>query len=107
MKELDNLMEALEKRGCIKSLHIAAKIVGYPEKAKDDEEAQKIIDNATRDALRGEFERDDKLCELFADYCYEIGMNALIKELNIKVADKGEKSKVPEFLKGLIDEIFK
>lgn len=106
MKELDALMEALKKRDIPKKLQIAAKFFGYPIHAKDDEHAQKITDEAVKNALGRTFGDDDELCELFADYAWEIGMNALIKELNIKVADKGEKSKVPDILKKLIDEIF-
>lgn len=106
MKELDNLMEALEKRGCPKALRFAAKMVGYPAHAKDDEDAQKIIDGATRNALNRTFANDEELGELFAEYCMKLGMDGLIKELNIKVVEKGEKSKIPEVLKKLIDEIF-
>lgn len=106
MKELDNLMEALEKREIPKKLRFAAKLVGYPKHAKDDEHAQKIIDEAVQNALCGAFNDDEKLSDLFGEYCFTLGMNGLIKELNIKVPDKNEESEIPKILKRLIDEIF-
>lgn len=106
MKELNDLMEALKKRDIPKKLQWATNVVGYPAHAKDDEDAQRIINGATKHALKDIWENDDELASLFVDYSYELGMNSLIKELNIKVADKGEKSKVPDILKKLIDEIF-
>ena len=106
MKELDNLMEALKKRDIPKKFRFAAKLAGYPKDAKDDEEAQKILDGATKHALCNAFDNDDELFNLFGDYSFELGMNALIKELDIKVPEKGTESKIGEVLKKLIDEIF-
>ena len=106
MKEFNDLMEAIEKRDIPKALQFSAKMVGYPKGAKDDEHAQKLIDNAVKHALTHHFAQDEELNDLFAHFSFELGMNELIKKLDINVSPKGGENKTGEFLKKLIDEIF-
>jgi hypothetical protein len=106
MKELDILMEAIEKRGIPKKFSLAAKFAGYPKNAKNDEHAQEILNKAVRHAFVDVLHEDEELNNMFAEYAFELGMNELIKKLDIKVPEKGTESKAAEFLKKLIDEIF-
>ncbi len=44
---------------------------------------QKSIDSAVRDILENEFHKDEELGEAFAEYAYELGLDAIVKELHI------------------------
>ena len=44
---------------------------------------QKSIDSAVRDILENEFHKDEELEEAFAEYAYELGLDAIVKELRI------------------------
>ena len=44
---------------------------------------QKSIDSAVRDILENELHEDEELEEAFAEYAYELGLDAIVKELHI------------------------
>lgn len=88
MKELDALMKAIDEKGISKSLRMTAKIVPFPESKDTPEKKQALLDEAIKNSLARHFAEDEKLAELFAEFIYELGMNALVKELDIKAPEK-------------------
>lgn len=45
--------------------------------------SQKSIDFAVRNILENELHKDEELGEAFAEYAYELGLDAIVKELHI------------------------
>ena len=102
MKELDELMKALEERKIPKKLKMTVAVTAPMIKGQTPEETQKIIDECVQVTLYRKFDEDEELGELFMHYAVEVGMEALLKELNIK-PEESEESKVPEDIKKLFN----
>lgn len=80
MKELDALLEALNKNGIVERMQGAANVVAK----LDPEMFEKSHDNVVKSTLTAVFHTDEEICDLFATYCFAVGMDSLVKELNIK-----------------------
>ena len=88
MKQHDALMKALEEKGIIRSLKIAASVVPLPDDTDTEEKKKKLINTAVKLTLFKRFAEDEELGNLFAEYSYELGINALLDELNIQPSEK-------------------
>lgn len=88
MKELDALMKALDKKGIIKAMRMTAKIIPFPESKDTPEKKQALLDEAIKHSLGHHFADNEDLGEMFGAFAYELGMNALIKELGIKAPEE-------------------
>lgn len=103
MKELDALMNALNEREIPKCLRITAKLAPFPENADTPEKKQALLKEAIEHSLINHFKEDEDLKKLFNAYCFEIGMNTLIKELDIKVPE--ESPSLEKFLAELLKKL--
>jgi hypothetical protein len=103
MKELDALMKALDEKGIIKAMRMTAKIVPFPESKDTAEKKQALLDEAIKNSLAHHFADDETLGDMFGMFAYELGMNALVKELGIKAPEESpEMGKIlAELLKNL------
>ena len=88
MKELDALMNALNEKGISKSLRLTAKVVPFPEDKDTPEKKQALLDEAIKLSLAHHFADNESLGEMFGAFAYELGMNALVKELDIKAPEE-------------------
>ena len=88
MKELDALMNALNEKGIVKSMRMTAKVVPFPKDKDTPEQKQAFLDEAIKHSLAHHFADNEDLGELFGAFAYELGMNALIKELDIKAPEE-------------------
>lgn len=83
MKEFDELKKALEEKKVIAALQSAVNVIPAPN-GLTDAEKDKLREKAIKHALIKEFDRNKELKELFCNYCFEVGMNALVTRLHIK-----------------------
>ena len=88
MKELDALMNALNERGIPKSLRMTAKVVPFPKEKDTPEKKQELLNEAVRHCLKHHLKEDSHLMKLFADFSFELAMNKLVEELDIKPPEK-------------------
>ncbi len=107
MKELDALIKALEKEGVIESLKLTVSAVPLPPDVKTEEEKQQLVNEAVKECLSGYFDDDEneEMFDLFVDYCWKLGLNELVKALNIKPSENTKDFK--DFLHELIEDLFK
>lgn len=103
MKELDALMNALNEKGISKSLRLTAKVVPFPKDKDTPEKKQALLNEAIKHSLAHYFADNEDLGEMFGAFAYELGMNALIKELDIKAPEESPEPRkiLEELLKNL------
>lgn len=88
MKELDALMNALNEKGISKRLRLTAKVVPFPADKDTPEKKQALLNEAIKRSLACYFAENEDLGELFGTFAYELGMNAIVKELDIKAPEE-------------------
>ena len=101
MKELDALMNALNEKGIPESLRMTTKVIPFPKNADTPEKKQELLDEAIEHSILHHIADNEDLGELFGAFAYELGMNALVKELDIKAPEES-----PELGK-ILEELLK
>lgn len=100
MKEFKALMDALEERNIPEKLKMTVSVVPLPEEVPEDKK-QELINEAIKGCLMVSFDKDEELQDLYFDYITEIGMNAIIKELDIKPEKIDAKSAILNILEAI------
>ena len=103
MKELDALITALNEKGVIDALKRAIENNLVPKEIEDKQEA---TNDAVKACLCEYFMKHKKISDLFIEFSVELGLDALVKELDIKPSTKQNKP-FSDMLHELIDDLFK
>lgn len=104
MKELDKLIKAMNDKGTIDSLKRAVSRFPVPEEAGENK--QEWVNEAVKHCLCTYFNDHDEMHDLFCEFAFELGLDTLVKKLDIKPSDKTAKD-FPDLLHKLIDDLFK
>lgn len=93
MKEFKALMDAIKERKIPEKLKMTFSVIPLPDDVPE-EEKQEVLNEAIKGCLMTSFDSDEELQHLYFDYITELGLNSIVKELDIKPEKVDAKSAI-------------